>query len=502
MKDSKFFLNIDINSVNFPFLEGVLAKGSVTEEDLYPFVDQYADTQITDLLFDVFCQISMTPTAVMTSAVEMYRKETVDGQPVDFKRFLKSMYGIYVTQGIDPFDVWFRRTREKGMTAWLSVRMNDAHCPDEYLCWLHGDIFYEAIKNGWVLGPEYGYFCYCLDYSVPEVRARMLAYIKEQLTRYDVDGLELDFSREWYCFNTKDGKDHASIMNGFLRDVKALVNEIAERRGHEIKILIRLMRDIEQNYTLGFDVATMEKEMLVDYVSISPRWASNDSHMPLKEWQERFPGLTIFAGLEALTRYKWPNRSPEDAYAITAAYTLQYLSEGAPHTYLYNFFSNPLNPPHDYQKLYQTCGSIETLVNQPRRHVVAYQDFAPLGEMGWKPLPAEAKGFTIDISTGPMPKDPDAYLVVGLNEELPTTFAVTVNGVTLKDPRPTEVGTHVGEVNGKVYYTADNEVKGKFYAFPIPASCLTEAKQTVLVTDAAPTTVLNHLELTVGFHVG
>jgi len=141
-------------------------------------------------------------------------------------------------------------------------------------------------------------------------------------------------------------------------------------------------------------------------------------------------------------------------------------------------------------------------VNQPRRHVLTYQDFAPLGEKMWQPTPATAKGFTVDLTTGPMPKEPDAYLVVGLSEEMTEDFAVTVNGVTLKDSRPTEVGTHVGEVNGKIYYEPSNEVKGKFYAFPIPAEALTATKQTVTVTNAAASTVLNHLELTVGYHVG
>ena len=54
------FLNIDINTVTFPFLSRVAAQETVTEADLYPFVDQYAGTQVTDLAFDIFCQISMT----------------------------------------------------------------------------------------------------------------------------------------------------------------------------------------------------------------------------------------------------------------------------------------------------------------------------------------------------------------------------------------------------------------------------------------------------------
>ena len=54
-----------------------------------------------------------------------------------------------------------------------------------------------------------------------EVRESMLAYLREQLSRYDVYGLELDFLREYHCFRylTADMGECRRIMLGFLREV-------------------------------------------------------------------------------------------------------------------------------------------------------------------------------------------------------------------------------------------------------------------------------------------
>ena len=57
-------LNIDINSVTTPFLNEAAEKETFEEKSLWPFVDQYADTQIKTLVFNVFCQYSATPSKI------------------------------------------------------------------------------------------------------------------------------------------------------------------------------------------------------------------------------------------------------------------------------------------------------------------------------------------------------------------------------------------------------------------------------------------------------
>ena len=65
-------INIDSCTSITPFINGLADSGRVTEEDLYPMVDPYADTQVTDLFINTFCQYSNTPSKVFNDAVSKY----------------------------------------------------------------------------------------------------------------------------------------------------------------------------------------------------------------------------------------------------------------------------------------------------------------------------------------------------------------------------------------------------------------------------------------------
>ena len=102
-------------------------------------------------------------------------------------------------RGIDPYAVWAKGCRARGVSPWLSMRMNDVHSVhDPLFCshstfWLKHPEFRRVpdaiVKNGgdWTK--------WALDYSHPEVRAYSLAFVKELLGRYDVDGIECDWMR-------------------------------------------------------------------------------------------------------------------------------------------------------------------------------------------------------------------------------------------------------------------------------------------------------------------
>ena len=83
------FLNIDINTVTFPFLSRVAAQERVTVEDLFPFVDQYENTQVTDLAFDIFCQISMTPSDAWSDVLDVYYRREENGVATDYTEMME-----------------------------------------------------------------------------------------------------------------------------------------------------------------------------------------------------------------------------------------------------------------------------------------------------------------------------------------------------------------------------------------------------------------------------
>jgi len=477
-------VNIDINSVTFPFFAELGKKETLTEEDLYPMVDPHADTQVTDLVFDVFCQFSATPSDIMTDAVERHNElNSNETNPCWNLKHLAKMYEVY---DIDPYEVWFKRTREQGMNAWLSIRMNDCHDPDKYESWLHGALFYEADEKGWTLGDDYGYYRYCLDYSEEAVRRYMLDYIREQLLRYNVDGLELDFSREMYCFDLKDGKDHVAIMNQFMRDVAAIVKEAEAKWDHDVKVNIRLMRDIEQNKAFGFDAETMAREKLVDIITISPRWATTDSDMPVEEWKKAFPEVEIYASLEIMTNQK----HSLTFYRATAGMAMSYLSRGADKIYLYNHMNNPLNDDDRYVNIFRHCGSLDTLRDFERRYIVTYQDIAPSGYAAWDPLPARASGFSIDIHTGQMKEGETVFVLV--------RFDASVN----RDSMKVLVNGHAAAYKGSTSFSDDFGGSGTYYRYLVPAEALGSGTLTVSFETSNTSIRVQYLEVTAGFLIG
>ena len=399
-------LNIDINSHRMPFLNSVVntASPKTAREALRPFVAQYANTQITDVLFNIFCQYSAAPSKIFTTEVEKYLKTNENGVPVDYKDYYRAPYTLS-QWGVDAFEVWFEQCRELGLRPWFSLRMNDCHDPDEETSFLRSDFFYEAREKGWMIGEEYGYFHICYDYAVPQVREKMLAYTKEQLMRYDVYGMELDWMREITCFKEQGKPENIEIINEFMREVNRIRQAAEKKWGHEIKIMCRLPRDYTQNLLYGFDAVAWAREGLVDAVVITPRFESNDSAMPLHQWQAALAGsnVKIYAGLEILT-----NRANDEAYTtalVAQGYAAQYLSAGADAIYLFNYFQDPNEPDANKRKIYNTCGSLNTLLGASRRHIVTFQDIAPKGVERYRPLPVEvteSRSQSLQVHTGMM----------------------------------------------------------------------------------------------------
>ena len=480
------FLTVDINTVTFPFLEQICTKAEITEGDLHAFVDQYAETQVTDLAFDIFCQISMTPSAVWSDVLDSYHRTSENGIAVDYKKLLAHYHRLYELEKIDVHAVWLRRCREKGITPWLSLRMNDCHCPDDKAVWIRGKEFYEADEKGWKIGNAYGYHRHCFDYANEEFRERMLSYTEEQVMRYDADGLVLDFSREWFCFDILKNPSPSPIMTDFIARVRDILHRAEEKWGHPWHLHMRVMRDRLQNKRLGFDLDEICARGLLHSIGVTPRWASNDSDMPISLFKARYPNIEVYAGITDLTLLQ-----PTD-YEAAAGYAAAYLSMGADKICLYNFFSNPFAPSAQNTRLYHSCGSRDSLAYIPRRTVVTYQDIVPIGDAGWCPLPEKADGFALSVPTGPVEKREDVLLVLGFDRRISAEeLTVTIDGAK---------ASLLGETNlGRAYADGKNRIWGKeavkeLYLFTLPDGIKAERSLTLSLTAEDPSLSVSYIE--------
>ena len=432
--------NIDINSIVTPFLNNVSDAPVFTEELLYPLVDQSKDTFVTDILFDIFCQYSATDSKVFTTYAEKFLQKEYEGEAVDFTEEYRGIYKINKAYGTDPYAVWIRRCREIGIRPWITFRMNDCHVN----AFLKSTFQQLAKKNGWIIGEQYGYFGNCLDYKVPEVRETMLRYLEEQVMRYDVHGVELDFQRELYCFNylEEDMDVCTGIMNDFVRSFKCIVKKAEEKFGHPIRIAVRLTRDIDQSLRFGFDARAWAKEGLVDMIVPSPRWSNVDTGIPFDVWKRELPGVEIPGCLEAVL-------SADRDIALMTAETARglaagHLAAGADEIYLYNYFGEHDNKRGRDHEVQATAGSMEEIYRHPVRCFIQKQDAAtcPPPYTNWEPLPVTLnKGESCELSlrTGNIPSEKSVTFLAVLEEGCICNAEVSMNGNVLTGFEPCEL---------------------------------------------------------------
>ena len=434
---NRLFVNIDTNDYGTKFLNILIRENEkINSEDLYPFIDQYIESGITDLLICLNCQYSIPESRFFSDSVFKYEQKIENGIPVDYTKRFSGFYTVYKTYGLDPIKVWLDRCRDIGLNPWVSFRMNDCHFPDAETCFWRPELFYEARARGWMIGGEYGYFKNCLNYAIPEIRNIWLSYIDEQLYKYDMYGVELDFLREIYCFDYLNEPNCCDIMTDFIRNVRNLVKKHEDIKGHRIRLSVRLMRDLNQCRAFGFDVLTWDKEGLVDLIVLSALWETSDSDMPISEWKSVLKNTQICAGLETLLApFVSPplSASPE----VVRGYANRYLSDGSCGLYLFNYYC----VPNDFSekeilrtkrsmKIFSTCKDLKSIEENSIRYIVTRQDIAPKGFQKYDPFPInlDKEGKTITLKVGNLSPKRKVTVFVGYREASPKDVTLTVFG--------------------------------------------------------------------------
>lgn len=426
------YLNIDINTICTPFLNGLAKNKNITEKSVASMIDIYKNTGVKHILFNIFGQYSAVDSDVFTTYADKFMQKEENGIEVDYKDFYVGIYTANKEYGIDPYDIWIKECKESGINPWISVRMNDCHHPDNEVSFLRSNFFYEAKEKNWMVGEKYGYFKNAFNYAVPEVRKKMLDYIEEQINRYDVYGIELDFMRDIFCFDyiDSDNSECVEIMNNFLREVKKITKSAEDKWGHKIKTAIRLNRDIDQSKIFGFDARSWEKESLADIIIPSPRWQCSDSLIPIEVWKQELPETTVLACVETLVGTRFGGDAVATA-EIARGIAGGYLSRGADGIYLYNYFGEERCLKRDCE-VYRTCSSLEEIVKHPIRYVVIGQEktMAPYGTEPCTPFPMDVTGdeAEIVIATADITKGKTVSLIVGFLAGSPDTCDILFNG--------------------------------------------------------------------------
>ncbi|MGA7307087.1 MAG: hypothetical protein WBW88_19640 [Rhodothermales bacterium] len=399
--------------------------GPVEPRTIARFVDEHAALGVTDLFVNVNHQRTNYESKVWDAGWTGLDPDSVDVEWIRNQR-------IFHEQGFDYPRLMLERAHERGIGAWISIRMNDAHLPDQPNHPLHSSF--------WKNHPEWHLENGGLDFEVPEVREHYMQLIREVCGRYDFDGLELDFLRFPLYFRPGDEVIGAPLMTTLVEEVREATGQAARRLGHSVFLAVRAPTSPEVSRRHGLDAVSWGKRGLVDMIVATPWWTSANSDIPVEDWKEELDGSGVEVAVsieEGIDSGGLPRRTmtPDEMRGIFVSAW----SRGADAVYFFNLFTNPLRrwPRNEYDAIIRDAGDPEALKSRPRRHVLTMADpWSPTDPKALRLLPSAERDVTFRIHIGPAPAsdqtahielvldDPDSKPTVRLNGQETTWSGV------------------------------------------------------------------------------
>ena len=245
-------------------------------------IEAWVDRPLTRIPVDTYAWCIAFPDIVMhnSKVAEVYgrRFETPPNPAAVVVRELH-------TQGTDVLEVVAARARGHGVEVVASVRMNDTHHRQP-------DLQNPGVSQFLVDHPEYviarqdGISETALDYSFPEVREHRLAILRELAENYDIDGIELDFTRWAKCFARHEAPFKIEIMTTFVGQVRQMLDAAARLRGRDrLTLGVQALRSLYLNHLCGLDPKTWVQRGWLDYI-IQCDYNCTDPQIPVAEFAE------------------------------------------------------------------------------------------------------------------------------------------------------------------------------------------------------------------------
>ena len=401
---------------------------AMTVEGLHALIDEYSDSSITHVFFNGNAMRTSFDSQVWDSIWSgrnlPYTHEEPGSDSPSFEKWVYNCQLLHI-KGIDPYAIWIARCREKGISPWLSMRMDDTHEVDNPESPLHSE-FWRDHPEYWLVPGSPVYFYRGLDYGIQEVRDYHLALVKEYLERYDADGLEIDWMRESYLFKPGHEKEGTAFLMDFMHQVRELAKQFSAKRDHPIKVAVRVPALPETARSMGLDAIAWAHADLIDMLIVSPRWDTADFDIPVERWIELLgPAAATLTIVACMTDRIQPFYGPDfifDSVEPMRGFAASMLDRGAEQIYLFNHMPDPSGP--SWQAIYDQGGRRETVLARPRRHIVTFHDVAPFGIAPVLELPAiltrpslYLRPAQFRIHIGPKPQAGRTIIRMGLTDK-------------------------------------------------------------------------------------
>ncbi len=424
-----------INEDNSHFF-GSRTPEQMTLEGLNAFIDQYGGTKVTHLF--------LCPNASRANFTNSARnaiwepnsegKEPAERWPQNCKLLEK--------KGLDPYKIWIDRCREKKISPWISMRMNDLHAVDDPTNYMHST-FWVTHSNLWRFPntTTKNWSNRALNYKHEEVRKHEIDFLTVLFERYDFDGIELDWMRFGYHLSPGHEVEESKYLTEVVRIARKLAVEYSVKRGHSIYIAVRVPADPEASVGLGMDAIAWAKEGLINLLIPCPFWTTSDFDIPVERWNHLLAGtkVAVAPGME----YNVSAFPGAPARAATVAelygFAASEKNRGTTNIYLFNWMDCDTLPvaKNQYREILKNGFDNDILAHLMRDIPLTYRDTVPSNLTNNAQLPKITdKPAIFRIPIGPKPlTDSGNGVYIGLENRDAidrATFSATLNGVAAR----------------------------------------------------------------------
>jgi hypothetical protein len=391
--------------VNNDFYNIFQVAPPVTDADVHAAVDKLAGTQV-DTLALMTDSLGGGTGGISPELVDLYRHPEADPCVRNLADFYKA--------GKDPFGMVLTRARKQGLEFLASIRMNDTHYKDHlYHPWVD-PFYYDHLHLRVGAGGSRGGAEF--DYRMSAVRDRLLNQVRRTITTYDVDGVELDMTRNCLFFpRGTDAAGHtaecAPVMTDLIRQVRALLDERGKKRRRPLVLSVVVPYSLFRCRQEALDIPVWARLGYVDMLCLSTPFLA-DFDRDIRDTKLKVPGVPVYAGCDRNVAFGAGGGRvvPMQTYRAMAA---NYLRQGADGTYLYNVMSWTMNQdrpmpeaikrdggqgetdgaPRDYDRnLLNEVGALDTLECLDKLYLVSHGAESPDRPYGSLPVTVPAGG--------------------------------------------------------------------------------------------------------------
>ncbi len=139
----------------------------------------------------------------------------------------------WIDAGVDPMGIFVDECHRCGIQAWGSCRMNDAHHTYPGLEYAQSQ-HYKDHPELRLKSHDSHQVAAAYDWNKPPVAEQCMALLREVAETWDVDGIDLDYTRIPPYFNPEETEQGRETMTRHVRNVRAMLDEVGRKKGKRL----------------------------------------------------------------------------------------------------------------------------------------------------------------------------------------------------------------------------------------------------------------------------